>query len=137
MLPHGNKHCFVPRYSKTDNFKVRSDRIVEIDTRFSVHGSDVLIDGLAATWIDTSGASNSKHSEYNPAVLAFHEAHVEAAEQGNHKIVISDQPDCAVEDVRAAGRMYYPVGGSVTVPVAVKNHAAGDVTYFVDIHCAG
>src|SRR5262245_7323547 len=31
---HGNKHCFVPSASKTDNFKVRSGAIVEIDTRF-------------------------------------------------------------------------------------------------------
>jgi hypothetical protein len=133
----GNKHCFVPRYSKTDNFKVRSDRIVEIDTRFSVHGSGVLLDGLAATWIDTNGASNVKYSEYNPAVLAFHEAHVEAAEQGNHKIVISDQPGCTIDDVHAAGRTYAPVNGTATVPVAVKNHSAGDATYFVDVHCVG
>ena len=133
----GNKHCFVPRYSKTDNFKVRSGRIVEIDTRFSHRGSDVLLDGLAATWIDTNGASNVKYSEYNPAVLAFHEAHVEAAEQGNHRITVSDQPGCTIDDVYAGGRTYNPVNGSVTVPVAVKNHAAGDATYFVDVYCAG
>jgi hypothetical protein len=132
----GNKHCFVPRYCKTDNFKVRSNRIVEIDTRFSQAGSNVFLDGLAATWTDTNGASNVKYSEYNPAVLAFHEAHVEAAEQGNHRITVSDQPLCAIEAVSAAGRTYYPVGGSVTVPVAVKNHAAGDATYFVDVYCA-
>ena len=30
----GNKHCFVPADSKTDNFKVRKGAIVEIDTRF-------------------------------------------------------------------------------------------------------
>ena len=42
--------------------------------------------GSKAIWIDTVGASNIKYSEYNPAILAFHEAHVEAAEQGNHKI---------------------------------------------------
>jgi hypothetical protein len=133
----GNKHCFVPRYSKTDNFKVREGAIVEIDTRFSKHGSPDYIDGLAATWIDTNGASNVKYSEYNPAILAFHEAHVEAAEQGNHKIVVSDQAGCVINDVHAAGKTYLPVNGSVTVPVAVKNHAAGDATYFVDVHCAG
>lgn len=33
-----DKHCFLPRYSTTDNFKVRSAAIVEIDTRFSKHG---------------------------------------------------------------------------------------------------
>lgn len=132
----GSRHCFVPHHSKTDNFKVRDDRVVEIDTRFSKHGVEGYIDGLAATWIDTNGASNVKFSEYNPAVLAFHEAHVEAAEQGNHKIVVSDQPGCTIVEVHAAGKTYLPVNGSVTVPVAVKNHAAGDATYFVDVHCA-
>jgi hypothetical protein len=133
----GSKHCFVPHHSKTDNFKVRDDRIVEIDTRFwADHGSGGLIDGLAVTWIDTLGASNKKYSEWNPAVLAFHEAHVEAAEQGNHKIVISDQEGCTIDDVHAAGQTYLPVNGTVTVPVAVKNHKSGDATYFVDVHCA-
>jgi hypothetical protein len=132
----GNKHCFVPRYSKTDNFKVRSKVIVEIDTRFSDEGSNVFRDGLAATWFDTNGASNVKYSEYNPAVLAFHEAHVEAAEQGNHRIVVSDQAGCVIASASAAGRTYLPVNHSVTVPVAVKNHTAGDATYFVDVTCA-
>jgi hypothetical protein len=133
----GNKHCFVPRYSKTDNFKVRNPRVVEIDTRFYKSGSSDPIDGLKAKWIDTNGASNVKYSEYNPKVLAFHEAHVEAAEQGNHQIVVSDQTGCTVESVQAAGRTYAPAGGSVSVPVAVKNHQSGDATYFVDVHCAG
>jgi hypothetical protein len=133
----GNKHCFVPSDSKTDNFKVRSPRIVEIDTRFHKSGSSHPVDGLAATWIDTNGASNVKYSEYNPAVLAFHEAHVEAAEQGNHQIVVSDQTGCTVDSVQAGGRTYSPAGGSVTVPVAVKSHQAGDATYFVDVDCAG
>jgi hypothetical protein len=131
----GNKHCFVPRYSKTDNFKVREDVIVEIDTRFSRLGFEGYLDGLAATWIDTNGASNVKYSEYNPAVLAFHEAHVEAAEQGHHKIVVSDQLGCTIGYAYANGRLYYPANGSVTVPVSVKSHSAGSTTYFVDIHC--
>jgi hypothetical protein len=133
----GNKHCFVPSASKTDNFKVRNPRIVEIDTRFFKDGSSDPIDGLAATWFDTNGASNVKYSEYNPAVLAFHEAHVEAAEQGNHRIVVSDQDGCTIDSVEAAGRTYLPANGSVSVPVAVKNHQSGDATYFVDVHCAG
>jgi hypothetical protein len=133
----GNKHCFVPRYSKTDNFKVRNPRVVEIDTRFYKPGSSDPVDGLAATWIDTNGASNVKYSEYNPAVLAFHEAHVEAAEQGNHRIIVSDQDGCTVDHVQAAGRTYVPANGSVSVPVAVKNHQTGDATYFVDVSCGG
>jgi hypothetical protein len=133
----GNKHCFVPSDSKTDNFKVRNPRIVEIDTRFFKAGSSDPIDGLKAKWIDTNGASNIKYSEYNPKVLAFHEAHVEAAEQGNHQIVVSNQTGCTVESVQSAGRTYAPAGGSVTVPVTVKNHQAGDVTYRVDVTCGG
>jgi hypothetical protein len=132
----GNKHCFVPRYSKTDNFKVRSSSIVEIDTRFFKAGFAAPLDGLAATWTDTNGATNIKYSEYNPAVLAFHEAHVEAAEQGTHQITISDQLGCAVDHVYAAGRTYWPSNGSLTVPVSVKNAQAGDATYFVDVTCA-
>lgn len=131
----GNKHGFVPRYSKTDNFKVRSDRVVEIDTRFWKPGQDDPVDGLAATWIDTNGASNVKWSEYNPAVLAFHEAHVEAAEQGTHQVIVSDQPGCVIASVTAGGKSFAPAGGTVTVPVAVKNHASGDATYFVDVTC--
>lgn len=131
----GNKHGFVPRYSKTDNFKVRNDRIVEIDTRFWKPGHSEPVDGMAATWIDTNGASNVKWSEYNPAVLAFHEAHVEAAEQGTHQVVVSDQPGCAIGSVRVGGKSFAPAGGTVTVDVAVKNHALGDATYFVDVFC--
>jgi hypothetical protein len=131
----GNKHCFVPHHSKTDNFKVRDDRVVEIDTRFEKNGVPGFIDGLAATWIDTNGASNVKYSEWNPAVLAFHEAHVEAAEQGNHQIVVEDQPGCTIDDAHAGGRTYLPVNGTVIVPVTVKNHQSGDATYWVDVHC--
>ena len=132
----GNKNCFVPRYSKTDNFKVRDTRIVEIDTRFWKPGQTEPVDGLLATWTDTNGATNQKFSEYNPTTLAFHEAHVEAAEQGNHQIQISDQTGCTIDHVTAPnGASITPVGGKVTVTVAVKNHNAGDATYFVDVFC--
>jgi hypothetical protein len=133
----GNKNCFVPRYSKTDNFKVREGAIVEIDTRF--HAADgSLLDGLAATWTDTVGATNLKWSEYNPAILAFHEAHVEAAEQGTHYIQVADQAGCTILSVVGPdGKSHAPVNGAATVQVNVKNHSAGDATYFVDVSCAG
>jgi hypothetical protein len=131
----GNKHCFVPRYSKTDNYKVRTGGAVEIDTRFSAF-SGVWIDGLAATWIDTLGASNVKFSQYDPSLLAFHEAHVEAAEAGTHTIVVSDQAGCTVVSAVSAGKTYLPVNGTVTVPVTVKNQTKGDTTYRVDVNCA-
>lgn len=132
----GNKNCFVPSNSKTDNFKVRDSRIVEIDTRFLKDGLADPLDGMLATWTDTTGATNLKYSEYNPAVLAFHEAHVEAAEQGTHFILVADQVGCVIGYVMAPnGRVILPIGGAVTVPVAVKNHSAGNATYFVDVHC--
>jgi hypothetical protein len=62
---------------------------------------------------------------------------VEAAEQGNHRIVVSDQDGCTIDYAQAAGRTYRTAGGSVSVPVAVKNHQSCDATYFVDVHCAG
>ena len=131
----GTKHCFVPSESKTDNFKVKAKEVVEIDTRFWSSVSSTPLLGMKVTWIDTLGASNVKYSEYNPAILAFYEAHVEAAEQGNHQIVIQDQPGCTIGSVRGPdGKTYRPSGGQVTVPVAVRN-TPGDKTYFVDVYC--
>src|SRR3954454_14097809 len=131
----GNKHCFVPGFSKTDNYKVRARSVVEIDTRFVDGQSNVFLDGLGAKWTDTLGASNMKYSEYAPNLLAFHEAHVEAAEQGGHVITVSDQPGCKIGTVAANGNTYRPAKGSVSVGVNVKNLNAGDVTYRVDVHC--
>jgi hypothetical protein len=134
----GNKYCFVPRYSKTDNFKVRDTRIVEIDTRFWKPGASVPADGMLAMWTDTNGATNAKYSEYNPAVLAFHEAHVEAAEQGRHQIRVTDQANCAIDHVTGPdGSSTKAAGGKVTVAVDVADHNLGDRTYFVDVYCAG
>ncbi|HEU0041237.1 MAG TPA: hypothetical protein VFQ15_02690 [Jiangellaceae bacterium] len=132
----GNKHCFVPGASKTDNFKVKAKAIVEIDTRFFKPGHTDPMDGMAATWTDTLGASNVKWSEYNPAVLAFHEAHVEAAEMGLHKITVTDQPGCVIDHVHApSGAVVNPSGGSATIDVRVKNHTSGEHTYWVDVEC--
>jgi len=132
----GNKYCFVPRFSKTDNFKVRNPRAVEIDTRFA-GAAGAFMDGLAATWFDTNGASNVKYSEYDPTLLAFHEAHVEAAEDGAQQIVVNDQPGCKVVDAVTDGRTYKPSKGSVTVPVTVDSSTStGDQTYRVDVRCA-
>ena len=133
----GNKNCFVPHHSKTDNFKVREGAIVEIDGRFSRHGTPGFLDGLMATKFDTLGAHNNKYSEYNPAVLAFHEAHFEAVEPGTHTMMISDQPGCTIIDAHGPdGTTYLPVNGTVTVPVTVAKNVRKDKTYFVDVHCA-
>ena len=79
----GFKHGFLPSDSKTDNFKVKSVPIREIDTQF-MDSKGNLLDGLGVTWTDPLGATNQKWSEYNPSVLAFHEAHVESVEPGTH-----------------------------------------------------
>jgi hypothetical protein len=50
--------------------------------------------------------------------------------------VIADQPGCTIADVDANRKTYLPVNGSVTVPVSVRNHSAGDATHFVRVHCA-
>lgn len=129
-------HCFVPRYSKTDNFKVRNNVIVEIDTRFWRSDSSTPLLGKKVTWIDTVGASNNKYSEYNPAVLAYWEAHVEAAEEGTHQIQIANQKGCTIDHVDAPdGSVLLPKNGAVTVDVTVASHTSGDHTYWVDVQC--
>ena len=131
----GNKNGFIPKYSKVDNFKVRSDIIVEIDVRFWKNGS--AMDGYAAVWTDTNGASNIKFSEYNPAVLAFHEAHFEATEEGRHSIKVSDQPGCDITAVELPDGSYGKLRGNTsTVSFDVAPAGPGaDVTYFVDVSC--
>ena len=70
-------------------------------------------------------------------MLAFHEAHVEAAEQGSHLITVSNQAGCTVRSaVGPNGKTYLASGESVVVPVSVKSHNTGDTTYFVDVQCA-
>ncbi len=133
----GNKNCFVPRYSKTDNFKVRRGVIIEIDTRFWKPGLADPVDGLSVIWGDSVGATNQKWSEYNPALNAFHEAHVEAVEAGLHQIQIADQAGCTIDDVNGPdGTAYTPAGGAVTVPVSVAANINKTTTFFVDVHCA-
>ena len=91
---------------------------------------------MLASWADTNGATNEKYSEYNPAVLAFHEAHVEAAEQGTPLIRASNQADCVIDRVVSpTGKTSSATGGSVSIPALLKNHSAGDATYVVDVYC--
>jgi hypothetical protein len=35
-----------------------------------------------------------------------------------------------------SGRTYFASGGSVSVPVSVKSHTTGDMTYCVNVRCA-
>jgi hypothetical protein len=132
---YADRGCFVPRYSKTDNFKVKANAIVEIDTRFWKNGNAIL--GMAAGWTDTLGATNVKYSEYNPALLAYNEAHVEAAEQGTHTIDVANQTGCSIDYVTGPnGETYKNGSGKYSVSVAVAPWNAGDdTTYRVEVYC--
>jgi hypothetical protein len=133
----GNKNCFVPRYSKTDNFKVRADATVELDTRFWSPRSGSPLLGMAAGWTDTNGASNVKYSEFNPAVLAYNEAHVEAVEEGTHRVTVSSQPGCTIDHVVGPlGETYRSGSGKYSIAVTVAPWNAGDdITYRVEVFC--
>jgi hypothetical protein len=136
-----NKHGFVPRHSKTDNFKVRGT-IGEVDARFFTDlngngrqdGNEPFIDGLAATWQDTLGASNVKWSYYNPGLNVYHEAHVEAVEAGKHQITILNQPGCTVGTVQKAG-VALGKKGQQTVTVNIPSDFGGSDTVWIDVAC--
>ena len=130
--PGNGSFGFVPDDSKTDNFKVGEQGPMEIDTRFWKAGVDHPVDGLGVTWTDTNGASNVKWSYFDPAHVVMHEAHVEAAEVGRHRITIADQAGCTVGTVSVGGRK---VGaGARTVAVDIKRTMKTD-TVFVDVEC--
>jgi len=112
----GIAHGFVPRYSKTDNFKVRGG-IREVDTRFVKEGN--FVDGLMINWTDSLGGSNVKWSYYDPALQVNHEAHVEAVENGTHTFTIGNQAGCMVGQINVGG-------------VPQNNYGAQDITVRVD-----
>ena len=126
---------FIHDESKTDNFKVEDDVIVEIDTRFFDDTGQIL-DGRGIRWMDTHGASNTKWSYYAPEIYVNHEAHVEAPEVGQHYIGIGDQSGCTVGEVYVDG-VKRKKSGPQTVPVritqAMKNKSP--FTIFVDVFC--
>lgn len=135
-----NKHGFLPRHSKTDNYKVRGS-ILEIDTRFFPDfngngvrdGGEEFIDGLAITWQDTLGASNVKWSYYNPGLSVYHEAHVEAVEEGRHRISVQNQPGCKVGAVQKNGVLQGKKGPQEVI-VTVPRDFTTD-TVFIDVAC--
>lgn len=139
-----NKHGFLPRHSKTDNYKVNGD-ILEIDTRFFtdnngngvMDGDETFIDGLGITWTDTLGASNVKWSYYDPSLMVFHEAHVEAVEAGRHSILIQNQPGCTVTGV-LKNAIPLAKKGPQEVSVQVPRDFTGERsdTVWIDVGCA-
>jgi hypothetical protein len=129
----GSKHGFVPSDSKTDNFKVGGAPL-EIDTRFFPAGDfGNWIDGLKITHTDTLGATNIKWSYYKPLNQVFHEAHVEAVEQGTHYITVTNQPGCTVGHVMRNGSTLAKTGPQ-TVAVNVTNNTKAE-TLRVDVEC--
>lgn len=135
----GNRHGFIPRHSKTDNFKVKEVPIKEIDTLFydAITGEKLI--GKKITWIDPLGASNRKWSYY----VTFWdqtEAHVEAVEDGKHNIVLENQDGCRVGDIYQgdfdnwkAGLTYVGTGPQ-TVPITIRSYQKATSPYLV-VYC--
>jgi len=136
-----NKHGFIPRHSKTDNYKVGGN-IGEVDIRFfpdfNANGrrdsGEEFIDGLAMTWTDTLGGSNVKWSNYDPSLVVFHEAHVEAVEGGRHKFSIYNQTGCTVGAVLKQGKKTNK-NGPQEVYVSIPQDFNGSDTVFIDVAC--
>ncbi len=123
---------FTPAYSKTDNFKVRVSSVREIDTRF-LDSNGNFIDGLGITWIDTNGASNNKNSYFNLNLQVNHEAHVEAPENGNHQILVFDQPGCTVGTVYLSGKALSNSGPQTVAVKVLPSYK--NITLRVDVQC--
>jgi hypothetical protein len=136
------KFGFVPSHSKTDNFKVRVGAPVEIDTRFfrdeNADGifqwGEPWMDGFGITWIDPLGGSNQKWSMYAPEIQVYHEAHVEAVENGTHTIRVYDQLGCTIGGVHVDGE-WAPVDGPQDVLVDIQASGHEELTIFVDVGC--
>jgi hypothetical protein len=126
----GNLHGFIPRHTKTDNFKVGASSNLEFDTRFWDEAGN-LIDGLSLTWTDTLGSSNVKHSYYNPQILIEHYAHVEAPEPGAHQITVQSQPGCQVYKFFSSDT---EIWGPGTIDVTVKQNDPV-WTKYLDVYC--
>src|SRR5262249_53373707 len=114
----GNHHGFVPSKSKTDNFKVGKQPVVEIDTRFYDAFGNILAN-KKVTWIDTNGASNAKWSYWAPQLQVFHEAHVEGIEAGFHQIVIENPAGATIDYIQTPDGLR--LNGPATVNVHVPN----------------
>ena len=139
--PGQNVHGFSPSDSKTDNFKVKSNVAQEIDTRFfaDTNGNNYpdvgedWIDGLQIQWHDPIGGSNFKTSYLNAGLNVNHEAHIEAAEEGTHRISIANQPGCSVGWITVNG-VRQPEPGPQDVFVQFPR-TTKSVTLFVDVQC--
>lgn len=131
----GNLHGFVPAHTKTDNFKVADVPIREIDTLFIDSATGANLPGFKVTWIDPLGSSNIKWSYY-VTFWDIIEAHVEGVEDGNHAIVLEDQPGCAIGDVYVGpySSTRFVGSGPRTVVIPIRGHQK-EVSEFVKVYC--
>jgi hypothetical protein len=139
-LTGGLFHGFIPGFSKTDNFKVKSTQQArEIDTKFWDSNLNLIV-GEGITWIDTLSVSNPRYSEVNPNIGNPGLAHVENVETGVHYIVINSQPGCTVSRIilrhfigKDKSVDIATFNGPATVPVTVKANFSGTIT--LDVSC--
>jgi hypothetical protein len=139
--PGANVHGFAPSDSKTDNYKVKAKVAQEIDTRFYVDANgnnnfddgETVLDGQQVLWTDTLGAQNGKSSYFNASLNVNHEAHIEAPEDGTHRIAIPPQAGCNVGLVDVGGVRqpeFGPQEVTVQFPKTTKS-----LTIFVTVQC--
>lgn len=138
-MARGCRHGFLPRHSKTDNFKVRQVPIIEIDAHFVNSQTGEYMPGFKMTWIDPLGASNIKWSYY-VTFWNVVEAHVEALEPGTHQIVIENQPGCSVGSIYQGnyligdGSVSYVGHGPRTVIIPIDSWQTSNSPYLL-VYC--
>ena len=133
-----NFHGFVPAHTKTDNFKVKSVPIREIDTFFINSATGENMSGMSVTWIDPLGATNKKWS-YFVSFWNIVEAHIEGIEDGYHQLVIADQPGCKVGDIywgdfETPEEGGYVGSGAQKVGVLIRNWRVATSPFF-KVYC--
>src|SRR5262249_45340369 len=135
-------HGFVAADSKTDNFKVRDPHgAQEIDTRFFIDANgnnylddgETVLDGAQIFWTDTLGGQNTKSSYFNEALNVNHEAHIEAPEDGSHRIAIPPQPGCNIGIVDVNGIRQPETGPQEVVVQFPKTNRP--LTIFITVQC--
>jgi hypothetical protein len=136
----GNLHGFVPRHTKTDNFKVGPTNNLEIDTRFIDDVTGATLAGRKTKWTDTLGSGNTKYSYNDPNwSTAENFSHVEAVEVGVHQITIENQLGCTVRRMEcgagSCSQKSVVINGPGTFDVPVK---ANDRmwTKYIYVYCA-
>lgn len=135
----GNLHGFIPRHTKTDNYKVGPTNNLEIDTRFIDDATGATLSGKKTNWTDTLGAGNTKYSYNDPNwSTSDNFSHVEAVEVGVHQITVENQAGCTVRRMECSAgscnQKSTVVNGPGTFDVQIK---ANDRmwTKYVYVYC--